>query len=124
MIQIISQALKEPLRSIGTYSDMLFSRQKEDFADKSFDRLKNLKRNASRLKKMLDEVSSLAHVTASPSPEVIEVPELTEVIKCELRLLPMREKLICSRNFPGSNSTGFSLKFCLRTFSLMGKVQF
>ncbi len=114
MIQIISHDLKEPLRSIGAYSDMLFKAHREELHDSSFRRLRDLKENATRLNKMLDEVSSLAHVTASSSPEKIEVPGLIEEIQGELGITTAGAEIEVRSDFPEIKFDRFQFKVLLK----------
>ncbi len=114
IIQILSHDLKEPLRSIGTYSDMLFSKCKEDLDSASFNRLKKLKQNSTKLKNMLDNVSNLSRVSVGGSPEVIDIEGLIEQIKGELTVNLGEATVEVEKGFPEVKFDRFQLKVLLR----------
>lgn len=114
IIHILSHDLKEPLRSIGTYSDMLFSKCKEDLDPASFNRLKKLKQNSAKLKNMLDNVSNLSKVSVGGAPEVIDVEGLIEQIKGELTVNLGEATVKVETGFPEVKFDRFQLKVLLR----------
>lgn len=120
IIHIISHDLKEPLRSIGTYSDMLFTKYREDMTDTSSQRLKDIKKSAKRLKKMLNEVSELAQVNADPSPEPVRVPELVDEVKSELGLNLEGIEITVNSDFPDVKCDRFQLKVLLKNLIANG----
>ncbi len=120
IIHIISHDLKEPLRSIGTYSDMIFNKYREELADSSFRRLENLKDDATRLKNMLDEVSNLAQVTTDVSPERVDVPELVEEVKGELGMDLDDAEITVDSDFPEVKFDKFQLKVLLKNLIANG----
>jgi len=120
IIHIISHDLKEPLRSIGTYSDMIFMKFRGDLTDTSFKRLEDIKEDAKRLKKMLDEVSNLAQVTADVSPEPVKVPELIEEVKGELGMDLKEVKITVDSDFPEVEFDKFQLKVLLKNLIANG----
>ncbi len=120
IIHIISHDLKEPLRSIGTYSDMLFTKYRNELTDTSFKRLEDIKEGATRLKNMLDEVSNLAQVTTDVSPEPIKVPELIEEVKGELGLDLTQAEIKVDSDFPEVVFDKFQLKVLLKNLLANG----
>lgn len=120
IIHIISHDLKEPLRSIGTYSDMIFSEYHDDLTDASFQRLEDIKEGATRLKKMLDEVSNLAQVTADISPEPVRIPELSDEVKDELGLDLNGVEVAVESDFPEVRFDRFQLKVLLKNLIANG----
>jgi len=114
IIRILSHDLKEPLRSIGTYSDILFSKCKDDIGSSSFKRLKKLKQNSSKLKKMLDNVSNLTKVTARDALEEIDVKELIDQIIGELTVNLGDASVEVETGFPSIKFDRFQLKVLLR----------
>ncbi len=114
IIHILSHDLKEPLRSIGTYSDMLYSKCKDDLNTTSFNRLKKLKQNSSRLQKMLDNVSNLTKVTVRDSPKEIDVDDLIDEIIGELKVNLGEATIEVQPDFPKVKFDPFQLKVLLR----------
>lgn len=120
IIHIISHDLKEPLRSIGTYSDMLFTKYGNELTSTSFQRLEDIKEDATRLKKMLDEVSNLAQVTADVSPEPVNVPELIEEVRGELGMDLDEVEITIDSDFPRVEFDKFQLKVLLKNLIANG----
>lgn len=120
IIHIISHDLKEPLRSIGTYSDMIFTKYRDELTDTSFQRLEDIKEGATQLKKMLDEVSNLAQVTADVSSEPVNVPELIEKVKGELGMDLNGVEITVDSGFPEVEFDKFQLKVLLKNLIANG----
>lgn len=114
LIHVISHDLKEPLRSIGTYSDMLFSKFEDELEGDGFHRLKKLKENSTKLKRMLDNVSNLTKVTLRDSTTRINVPNLVDEIVDEMSLNTRKAQIEVQQNFPEVKYDRFQLKVILR----------
>lgn len=113
LIHIISHDLKEPLRSIGTYSDILFSRLQGELEGDHYRRLEKLKENTTRLKRMLDNISNLTNITLRDSPTIIEVPELLDEVIGEIAPQSSAE-IEVQPDFPSVKYDRFQLKVLLR----------
>ncbi|MCF7876473.1 PAS domain S-box protein [Candidatus Bipolaricaulota bacterium] len=114
IIQIISHDLKEPLRSIGTYSDMLYTQNQEKLSGSELRKLENLKQNASRLKEMMDDVSNLTRITMKGTPAELEIPDLVRKIKGELAFNGSEFDIKIDSGFPGVQFDRFQLKVVLK----------
>jgi len=114
IIQIISHDLKEPLRSIGTYSDMLATQNRGVLPEGVLQKMDNLKQNASQLKEMMDDVSNLTRITMSGSKTRIEVPELVREIKGELAINGSGAEIEVDAGFPEVRFDRFQLKVVLK----------
>ncbi len=114
IIQIISHDLKEPLRSIGTYSDMLYTQNQEKLSGSELRKLENLKQNASRLKEMMDDVSNLTRITMKGKPTELEIPDLVREIKGELAFNGSEFDIKIDSGFPGVQFDRFQLKVVLK----------
>ena len=114
MIQVISHDLKEPIRTIGNYSDILFSEYREKLGGQSFIRLTKIKENASRLGKMIDELSTITQITFNTKITEVEIPNLVEEIKKELVFDRKKAKIEVQSDFPKIEFNKYQMKVLLR----------
>ncbi len=81
---VISHDLREPIRSIGSYIDLLLDRHSDELTDKSSDRLKSIKSNALRIETLMDELARISSLNTDNSLQLLNVPRIVRRITKEL----------------------------------------
>jgi|GEM_PF-1993351 len=87
MFQLISHDLREPLRTVGSYSDLIRINSSDQLDEKSLYRLDRIKKSVQRMKDFLHDLSDLARMGKSSEIESkgkITMAKLVEEIKGEL----------------------------------------
>lgn len=81
---VISHDLREPIRSMASYIDLLLERNSGGFTEKSQQRLKSIKKNAFRVEKLIDELSRISNPDSGQSLQLVNVPKIVRRIAEEL----------------------------------------
>jgi|GEM_PF-1532826 len=63
LMHVISHDLTEPLRTIGSYSDMLRMKGTERLEEKSLERLERIKKSVRQMKRLLSDLSDLGRIS-------------------------------------------------------------
>lgn len=84
LTRVLSHDLKEPVRSIYTYVDLLLERQGELLPTESRERLFSVKKNARQIKNLMDNLSEISQLGTDKSYRFISVPEVVKSVVEEL----------------------------------------
>ncbi len=77
---VISHDLREPIRSMASYIDLLLERDSGAFTEKSQQRLESIKKNALRVETLMDELSRISNPDSGQSLQLVNVPKIVRSI--------------------------------------------
>ena len=84
LTSVISHDLREPIRSMASYIDILLDRESDVLVEKSRERLKSIKKSAFRIEKLMDELSRISNPDSGQSLQLVDVPKTVRGITEEL----------------------------------------
>lgn len=85
LTRVLSHDLREPVRSIHSYVDLLLDRHGENLSSKSRQRLFSVKKNAKRIKNLMDDLSEISQLGTDISRQLLDVPKIVNNVADELR---------------------------------------
>ncbi len=80
LLQVLSHDLKEPLRAIGSYSDLIYLKNRDKLDDSSEKRLHSLKKTARGMQKLVDDLVTITSLGEVASHKPLEIPKLVDEI--------------------------------------------
>ncbi len=78
LIQTIFHDLQEPVRSIGSYMDILQLKHESDLPKESRSRIDRVKENAKRMESLLSDLSDISQLRGNNSFQLLQVPGIVK----------------------------------------------
>lgn len=83
---VASHDLKEPLRKIRTYSDILMQMPKEDLPEEAWNRLKKIQESAERMDTLIEAILLYSHSTGDQEIELVNLDSVLKEVLSDLEI--------------------------------------
>lgn len=108
---VASHDLKEPLRKIRTFSDMLLKLSAKDIPEEAINRLQKINDSAERMDKLIEAILMYSHSSADQNFEEVDLNEIVKEVITDLELIVNNQKASISIDeLPVVNGVPFQLR--------------
>jgi len=114
LVQTIFHDLKEPIRSIGSYIDIIRSNHRSELTSQTNRRLKTVKKNARRMEALMTDLSEISRMGGNKSLKLLNIEEIIKTLSKELEKDLGKFDLEVQENFPKIHFDPDQMKIVLK----------